>query len=218
MPGSPVLRALAILRRLGERGGPVGAQELAGEARLNVSTVHRLLQLMPQDGMVAYDADSRIYSVGIEGIRFATQVLGSGSLTDRVRPRFAELAAQLGETCAFSLYEPKTFSARTRCSRLRLCCRHARQHSRRRQRQADPGFFARRGDRALSAQTLVAGYRAYHRRSPPAAPTDPAHPQARVCDLSQRTRQGAATGVGAPVFGPKGQVVGSDVVTIPSFR
>ena len=77
MADSPVLKAIAVLRRLAERGEPVGVQQLASDTGLNVSTVHRLLQLMVQDGMVAYDAQARLYSVGTESIRFATLVLGS---------------------------------------------------------------------------------------------------------------------------------------------
>jgi DNA-binding IclR family transcriptional regulator len=110
MAESPVRKAITILRRLAECSAPVGVQQLAGDTGLNVSTVHRLLQLMAQDGMVAYDARTRVYSIGIEGIRFATQVLGADSLIGRARPIIAELAAHLGETCAFTLYEPHSFT------------------------------------------------------------------------------------------------------------
>jgi DNA-binding IclR family transcriptional regulator len=225
MPDSPVLKAFAILRRLAERGEAVGVQQLAGDTGLNVSTVHRLLQLMAQDGMVAYDAEARVYRIGVEGIRFATQVLGSGSLTDRVRPIIAELAEELGETCAFTLYEPKTFSKVM--------------------------AIVERGPHALGYDFAVGTRDGIHAgasgkpilaflpdddierflRKPLARLTE--HTLVDADQLRRQIRlirkrgyatsrservQGAATGIGAPVFGPKGQVVGSVVVTIPSFR
>ena len=225
MADSPVLKAFAIVRRLAERSEVVGVQQLAGETGLNVSTVHRLLQLMVQDGMIAYDADARLYSIGIESIRFATQVLGSGSITDRVRPIIAELASHLGETSAFTLYEPGTFTKVM--------------------------AIVERGPHALGYDFTVGtrdGIHAGASGKPILAflPDDeierflrkPLRPvtEHTVIDPDQLRRQirlirkrgyatsrservqGAATGIGAPVFGPKGKVVGSVVVTIPSFR
>lgn len=225
MADSPVLKALLILRRLAEHGAPVGVQQLAGDTGLNVSTVHRLLQLMAQDGTVAYDPQARAYAVGTECIRFATHVLGSGSLIGRVRPIIAGLAAHLGETCAFSLYEPKTA---TKVIAIVERGPHALGY--------DFEVGTRDGIHAGASGKPILAFlpdaeieRLLHGPLPRLT-------QHTVVDPDQLRRQirqvrkrgyatslgervpGAGTGIGATVLGPQGQVIGSVVVTIPSFR
>jgi DNA-binding IclR family transcriptional regulator len=225
MADSPVLKAIAVLRRLAERGEPVGVQQLAADTGLNVSTVHRLLQLMAEDGMVAYDAQARLYSVGTEAIRFATLVLGSGSLTDRVRPIIAELAAHLGETCAFTLYEPRTFS---KVFAIVERGPHALGY--------DFAVGTRDGIHAGASGKPILAFLPDEAIERFLATPLPRVTERTLVDPDQLRRQirqirkrgyatsrservtGAATGIGAPVFGAKGHVVGSVVVTIPSFR
>ena len=225
MADSPVLKAIAVLRRLAERGEPVGVQQLASDTGLNVSTVHRLLQLMVQDGMVAYDAQARLYSVGTESIRFATLVLGSGSLTDRVRPIVADLARHLGETCAFTLYEPRTF---TKVFAIVERGPHPLGY--------DFAVGTRDGIHAGASGKPILAFLPDEEierflAKPLASITertlvDPDQLRRQVRQIRKRgyatSRServaGAATGIGAPVFGAKGQVIGAVVVTIPSFR
>jgi DNA-binding IclR family transcriptional regulator len=225
MADSPVLKAISILQRLAEHAEPIGVQRLAGGTGLNVSTVHRLLQLMAQDGMVAYDAEARTYSIGIEAIRFARHVLGSGSLTDRVQPFVAELAARLGETCAFTLYEPRTFTKVMAVV----------------ERGPNPlgydfavgtrdGIHAGASGKPILAFLPDADIERCLRRPLPRLTertiTDPDQLRRQIRQIRKRgyatSRServaGSATGVGAPVFGPRGQVMGSIVVTVPSFR
>jgi DNA-binding IclR family transcriptional regulator len=225
MADSPVLKAIIILRRLAEYGAPVGVQQLASDTGLNVSTVHRLLQLMAEDGMVAYDSHSRVYGIGTECIRFATLVLGSGSLIGRVRPIIADLAARLGETCAFTLYEPKTFS-----KVLAIV-----------ERGPHPlGYDFEVGTRddihAGASGKPILAFLADEDIERLLRKPLPRLTESTIVDPDQLRRQirqirkrgyatsrgervpGAGAGIGAPVFGPHGQVIGSVVVTIPSFR
>ena len=225
MADSPVLKAFAILRRLAEHGECMGVQQLAGDTGLNVSTVHRLLQLMAQDGMVVYDAEARVYGIGIEGIRFATHVLGSGSLTGRVRPIVTDLAAHLGETCAFTLYEPKTF---TKVIAIVERGPHPLGY--------DFAVGTRDGIHAGASGKPILAFlpdeeierflRRPLQRLTEHTVVDPDQLRRQVRQIRKRGYatsrservSGVATGIGAPVFGPKGQVIGSIVVTIPSFR
>jgi DNA-binding IclR family transcriptional regulator len=225
MPDSPVLKAFAVLRRLAERGEAVGVQQLAGETGFNVSTVHRLLQLMARDGMVSYDAEARLYSVGIESIRFATRVLGAGSLTERVRPLVAELAARLGETCAFTLYEPKTF---TKLFAIVERGPHPLGY--------DFAVGSRDGIHAGASGKPILAFlpdedieRFLRKPLPRVAEntiTDPNQLRRQIRQVRKRGYatsrservQGDAAGIGAPVFGPKRRVIGSLVITMPSFR
>ncbi len=110
MSESPVQKALLILRQLAEHGAPVGVKQIAGDLAMNVSTVHRMLQVLVKDRMASYDPDTRLYGIGTDSMRFAAKVLGSGSEFGRIRPILRELAELLQETCAFGLYEPETFT------------------------------------------------------------------------------------------------------------
>ncbi len=225
MTASPVLKAISILQRLAEHGQPVGVQRLASDTRLNVSTVHRLLQLMTQDVMVAYDADARTYSLGIEAIRFAHHVLGSGSLIERVRPMIAELAARLGETCAFTLYEPKTFT-----KVMAIVERGPHPLGYDFAVGTRDGIHAGASGKPILAFLPDADIERYLRKPLPRLTertlTDPDQLRRQIRQIRKRGYatsrservSGSATGIGAPVFGPKGQVFGSIVVTIPSFR
>jgi DNA-binding IclR family transcriptional regulator len=225
MADSPVFKAIAILRRLAERGEPVGVQRLASDTGLNISTVHRLLQLLAQDGMVAYDAQARLYSLGAEAIRFATLVVGSGSLTDRVRPLVADLARQLGETCAFTLYEPKTF---TKVFAVVERGPHPLGY--------DFAVGTRDGIHAGASGKPILAFlpdkeieRFLSKPLPRVTErtlVDPEKLRRQIRQIRKRGYatsrservSGAATGIGAPVFGANGQVIGAVVVTIPSFR
>lgn len=225
MPDSPVLKAFAVLRRLAERGEAVGVQQLAEETGFNVSTVHRLLQLMARDGMVAYDTEARLYSVGIESVRFATQVLGTGSLTDRVRPLVAELAARLGETCAFTLYEPKTFS-----KVFAIVERGPHPLGYDFAVGTRDGIHAGASGKPILAFLPDEDIERFLRKPLPRVAehtiVDPDQLRRQIRQIRKRGYatsrservQGDASGVGAPVFGPKGQVIGSLLVTMPSFR
>jgi IclR family transcriptional regulator, acetate operon repressor len=225
MAESPVRKAITILRRLAQCSAPVGVQQLAGDTGLNVSTVHRLLQLMAQDGMVAYDARARVYNIGIEGIRFATQVLGADSLIGRARPIIAELAAHLGETCAFTLYEPHSF---TKVIAIVERGPHPLGY--------DFAVGTRDGVHAGASGKPILAFLPDEEIERFLRTPLPRLTEHTVIDPDQLRRQirqirkrgyatsrservaGAGTGIGAPVFGPKGQVVGSVLVTIPSFR
>jgi DNA-binding IclR family transcriptional regulator len=223
MADSPVLKALMIVRRLAEYGTPVGVQQLAADTGLNVSTVHRLLQLMARDGTVSYDPQARVYGIGTECIRLATHVLGSGSLIGRIRPIVADLAEHLGETCAFTLYEPKTFSKVIAIV----------------ERGPHPlGYDFAVGTRdrihaGASGKPILAFLadadvdRLLAKPLPRLTQHTVVDPEQLRRQIRQIRKQGYATsrgervggmGIGAPVFGPQGHVMGSVVVTIPSFR
>jgi DNA-binding IclR family transcriptional regulator len=225
MADSPVLKAIAILKHLAASGTPIGVQQIASDVDLNVSTVHRLLQLMVRDGMVSYDSAGRTYAIGTECIRFATHVLGSNSLIGRVRPHIAKLAAELKETCAFTLYEPKTAS---KIVALVERGSHALGY--------DFDVGSRDGIHAGASGKPILAYlpdaeidKILRRRLPKLTEFTVVDPD----ELRKQIRQirknhyalsrgeripGAGVGVGAPVFGAHRRVIGSVVVTIPDFR
>jgi DNA-binding IclR family transcriptional regulator len=225
MADSPVLKAMLLLRQLAEHRTPVGVQQLGRETGLNVSTVHRLLQLLTRDGMVSYEVGTRVYGIGTECIRFAARVLGSDSLIGRVRPIIAELAGHLGETCAFTLYESKTFS-----KVIAIVERGPQPLG------YDFEVGARDGIHAGASGKPILGFlpddeieQMLRQRLPRLTEHTVVDPEEIRRQVRQIRKRGYATshgervpgmghGVGAPVFGPQRKVIGSVVATIPSFR
>lgn len=222
---SPVLKVLAILRFLAEEGRPMGVQEIASTTGLNVSTTHRLLQLLVHDAMASYDHRTRAYGIGTDYVRLATSVLGSGSLVGRIRTLVAELAVSLDETCAFFLYEP------AHDTKVLAAVEHG---------TTPLGYAFEIGSRdglhaGASGKAILAYLQDAEIDRILAAPlpklteytiVDPAELRLQVASIR---RQGYATsdgervpgaglGAAAPVFGSGGAVIGCIVVTIPAFR
>jgi DNA-binding IclR family transcriptional regulator len=224
MSDSPVSKAMAVLRTLAEKEN-VGVSAIAAATSLNVSTVHRLLRQMTDDNMVAYDPHLRTYSIGTAAVQFATQVLASGSPIGRVRPIIVALANELAETCAFTIYEPKTFS------KIVTIVEHGPQ----------PLGYAfeigsRDGIHAGASGTPIAAFlpddeieKMLQRPLEQLTEFTITDPDAlrRKFRLIRKNGYamsrgervpGAGVGVGAPVFNRYGRVIGSVVVTIPAFR
>lgn len=222
---SPVLKAIAILKCLAEHGDPIGVQQVATRTGINVSTAHRLLQLMVRDGMVHYDLGARHYGIGTECLRLATKVLGSRSFIGRIRPLVAELAREVDETCAFTLYEPR------RATKIVAIV----------ERGTHPlGYDFEIGSRdglhaGASGKAILAFLPNAEIDRILGAPlprlteftiTDPGKLRHQIEMIRKQGYAtsggeripGAGFGAAAPVFGPDGVVIGSVVVTIPSFR
>ena len=225
MAESPILKAFVVLKCLAETGAPMGVQQISKQTCLNVSTVHRLLQLMVRDGMVTYDGQARMYGIGPECVRLAAHVLGSGSFAGRIRPLLADLAQRLGETCAFTLYEPK------QGTRFIALVEHG-PHT--------LGYDFEIGSRdaihaGASGKPILAFLpdaeieRILRRPLSRVTKYTIVEPEKLRTQIRQIRKRGYATsrgermpsdsiGVGAPVFGPHKNVIGAIVVTVPSFR
>lgn len=225
MAASPVLKALSILRSLAATGRPVGVQQVASDVDLNVSTVHRLLQMLAKDGMVSYDAPTRTYTIGTECIRLASSVLGSHSLIGRVRPLLSELAQAVEETCAFTLYEPRTYS-----KIVALVERGPHALGYEFVVGIRDGLHAGASGKPILAFLPDEDIDRYLRRKLPKLTeftvVDPAQIRKQIAKIRQvgyatskgERIPGAGVGIGAPVFSSKDRVIGSIVVTVPSFR
>lgn len=225
MADSPVIKAISILKFLAARGSGIGVQQVARGVSLNVSTVHRLLQMLAADGMINYNVKERSYEIGPECIRLATQILGRHSLVGRVRPHIAALAADLHETCAFTIFDPKTAS---KIVAVVERSSHALGY--------DFDVGSRDGIHAGASGKPILAFlpddhieKLLRKKLPKLTEFTIVDPKKIRDEIVQIRKQGYATslgeripgagvGIGAPVFSSAGQIVGSVVVTIPSFR
>lgn len=90
-------RIFGLLRRLGAAPTGLRLTELADAAGLPKPTVHRLLRALLAEGMVAHDAASKRYSLGLDLFSLAARA-GNPGLRDLARPALLRLTGALGET------------------------------------------------------------------------------------------------------------------------
>lgn len=91
-------KALNLLRLLGAHGGWIGVRELARQAGYTPTSTHGLLQVLLNDGFVAYDAERRQYALGVAVLGLADRVDAGGALAAFARPHVDALASELAET------------------------------------------------------------------------------------------------------------------------
>jgi len=100
-----VARVLRLLMIFGEADGPIGVHQIARQSGLPISTVHRLVNLMTDDGFVQYDASSRLYSLGAQMHRLTAMLWSSGPAVV-AQPILDELSKKFDETVVLFLYLP----------------------------------------------------------------------------------------------------------------
>lgn len=226
MAESPVQKALLVLKQLAEYGEPAGVKRLAGDLGLNVSTVHRLLQILVSENMASYEPETRLYGLGADCIGFAAKVLGGDSPVARIRPVVRDLVARLEETCAFSLYEPQSFT-----KALVLVERGPHRLGYDYAVGQRDGIHAGASGKAILAFLPDAEIERLFETAELKATTENTivEPDALRREIGEIRARGYATslgervpgagfGIGAPVFAGAGRVKGSIVVTVPIFR
>lgn len=102
-----VNRAVAILREIAEAGGAVQIKTLAGRLALPPSTVHRLLDLLAQEGMVERDDAARAYRAGREYFRLSSLVFNANPVRAVAMPLLEEAVRECNETAYLGLYLPR---------------------------------------------------------------------------------------------------------------
>jgi len=100
-----VSRVLRLLMIFGEHEGMIGVHEIAKRSGLPISTVHRLVNLIADDGFVQYDPASRLYSLGPQMHRLTALLWSSGPAVV-AQPFLDELSREFDETVVFNLYLP----------------------------------------------------------------------------------------------------------------
>lgn len=104
---NPIGRAFRILAWMAPRDdGPWGVREIAKGVGMNPSTVHRLLGLLEEEGLVRQDDPGGGYGLGTELLRLAWTAAGSHPVRSAALPHMRELAEASGETVTLGLYDP----------------------------------------------------------------------------------------------------------------
>jgi DNA-binding IclR family transcriptional regulator len=101
-----VARVVDLMRALAEAGRDVGVSELARRLDLPVSTVHRLLKLLIEQGMAEKARDRRRYRAGLELFRVGALVANQRHQAEVIEPVLQRIGEECGEACFYCLYLP----------------------------------------------------------------------------------------------------------------
>lgn len=93
-----LVRALTLLNRLAGADEGVSLTELAQQVGLSPSTAHRLLTTLEQERYVHFDAERRLWSVGVQAFMTGTAFLKTRDLVALARPHMRALMEESEET------------------------------------------------------------------------------------------------------------------------
>ncbi|HYZ33790.1 MAG TPA: IclR family transcriptional regulator [Crenalkalicoccus sp.] len=97
-------RAMGLLEVLAPTDG-LSLSELARQAELPPSTVHRLLTTLSRRGLVSHDPATGLWAVGLGLFRIGSAYLRNRKLPEIARPILKQLQAQVGETVNVSMLD-----------------------------------------------------------------------------------------------------------------
>ena len=93
-----LVRALAIVNRLAAADEGVTLTEVAQQVGLSPSTAHRLLTTLEQERYVHFDAERRLWSIGVQAFVAGSAFLKTRSLVATARPHMRALMEDSAET------------------------------------------------------------------------------------------------------------------------
>jgi len=93
-----VTRAVAILRLLGRSDAPMGVNAIARDLGLVPSTCLHILRVLADEGLVAFDPQSKRYTLAVGILALARSALSRNGFARAVQPELDRLAARFGVT------------------------------------------------------------------------------------------------------------------------
>lgn len=106
-----VARVALLLTVLAEGPGELSLTAVAERMRLPVSTTHRLLHLLIEEGFVDRGEAKGSYRPGLEFLRVGGLVSSRADLTAVAQPFMQAVVDACDETCMLSVYQPRSGSA-----------------------------------------------------------------------------------------------------------
>jgi len=220
-----VARAAVILRSLAEAEDDVSIKSLSDQLRLAPSTVHRLLHLLMEQGLVERGENGHRYHAGTEFFRLGALVVNKTRIPKLALPYMRAVVDKCDEFCLLTMYLPaerKTMIAQT------VASSHPLTYASEKFRAMGIAWGAR--SRAILAYLPDTDVRAIYEDadvSPATGHELPSYDEfmgilgdirrkGYAYSVSQKLQ--GAVGIAAPLFGAQGSVFGSLNVTVPEFR
>ena len=105
--GGSIGKAVRLLRAFVEGQESWGVRELAAALDQPVSSTHRMLKILRNEGLVVWDGDLQRYRSGLELHRWAAMLRTQFKFPEIVRPAMQRIADELNESCWFSAHDPE---------------------------------------------------------------------------------------------------------------
>lgn len=205
--------------------GPWGVREIAKGVAMNPSTVHRLLGLLEEEGLVRQDDPGGGYHLGTELLRLAWTAAGTHPVRAVAVPHMRALVEASGETATLGLYDPvrhqtcvvavvesdAPFRFVSRLHEWRDL--HTGASGR-----AVMAFLPAQDRREIVERTRLAPATEHTITDPDELEQVLAEVRTHGYAFSQEERRLGGVGIAAPVFGPAGNVVGEVGVSVPTQR
>ncbi len=97
-----VSKAVEVLSMVAQFGRPVRFSELETQSRFPKGTLYRLVQTLANEGMLNFEPDGKLYSVGSRVLELAHAAWNQFSLADIAKPHLDVLAERIGEVVYLS--------------------------------------------------------------------------------------------------------------------
>ncbi len=221
----PVARAFVVLLWMVDAAGQSwGLREIAGGVGMHPSTLHRVLAHLQAGGLVQQEPETGRYRLGLGFLRLAWKAADHNPVRTVALPWLKELVDATGETALFALYDPSR-------REMMLAATVDSPHPIRQARQIAEWLPVTAGATGLAILAFLpeGEQRAILARSLPAitprTTTDRATLERVIAQvrgqgyaLTRGERTPGAVGLGAPIFGPAGRVIGSVGMTQPEQR
>jgi DNA-binding IclR family transcriptional regulator len=98
-------RALAIMETLARAGSPMMLSTISAELKLNISTVHRLLNALMTHGLVEQEPYQGRYRLGIKAFEIGNRALYSLDIRAIARPALLQLVDDFNETSNLAILD-----------------------------------------------------------------------------------------------------------------
>jgi len=223
---NPLARSFQILRYLLRSSeDAIGLRRIATDLKMAPSSVHRLLAGLVEEGLIKQIDDAGHYSVSLEMVRLAHMAAHRLPLHKVALPHLRELVAATKETALVGAYDP------LRHEMMFVAVAESNQPLRYVNRMLEwMPIYAGASGLAIMAFLPEAERREIVARTHLAPITDRTitepyklehqleliRERHYACSVGQRTP--GAVAIGAPIFGPSGDVVGDAIITLPEQR
>ncbi len=97
-PDGTVGKALEVLDLVASFGRPVRFSDVQDRCNFPKATVYRIIRTLTRQGMLSFDEDRQLYSLGVRLVRLAHSAWAQSSLAPLARPHLDSLSAAIGET------------------------------------------------------------------------------------------------------------------------
>jgi DNA-binding IclR family transcriptional regulator len=219
---STVAKALALLEYFTELEPELGLSEMARRSGLDKATVHRMLGVMTEAGLLEQRADTRLYRLGAGVLRLARVRETAFPISSVVQPLLDALSEETGETAHASLVSGKALAnigtaESKKGSRVSLIAG-----------EVLPFHSTASGLSTLAFSTenvIKRVLKAPLEAKTPLTITDPEEIRARIETVRQngysesdQTNEEDVHGIAAPTFDRSGTACGAVSVSTPSHR